>query len=43
MQVGKRVAPESNRSSFRKVDTGELRELLEESILIRATVRTPMI
>ena len=41
MQLGKRIAQESNRSPFQRVYTGEIRELLDESILVRAIVRTP--
>ena len=40
-QLRKSIAQESNRFSFRKVYSGEMRERLDESILIRAAVKIP--
>ena len=40
-QSRKNIAPESNQFSFREFNTGETRELLDESILIKANVRIP--
>ena len=41
MQLRKSIEQGSGQFSFRKVYTGETRELLDESILIRATVWFP--
>ena len=40
-QLRKRIAQGAGQFSFRKVYTGEIRELLAESILIRAIVKIP--
>ena len=40
-QLRKSLAQESKQFSFRKADTGETCEFLDESFLIRATVKNP--